>query len=228
MRGAEHVAQFIGISEFVALRIRSLYGRDASVVYPGVERPQLSGMTEANSEDGFLCVNALVPYKNTHLIVEAFRELDLPLTIVGSGPEESRLRRIAGAKTKFLSGLSKADLWRQYRSARALIFAAEEDFGMTPVESQFAGRPVICFGRGGARETVVDGATGVYFDALTVESLTGAVRSFLDREKEFSLQSCQLSAERFSRERFAEHFLSALAAGGAVRFQETERRQAAN
>jgi len=130
-------------------------------------------------------VNALVPYKNTELIVETFNKLGQPLTIVGSGPEEKRLKFIAKDNIRFVPFASSEDLAKLYRESKAMVFSAVEDFGMTPVEMQAAGRPVIALGKGGALETVSakkSCRSGVFFEDLSIESLADTVSDFLSRE----------------------------------------------
>lgn len=204
--GSNRVDHFIAISKFVGERIMRVYGRESSVVYPGVELdPRTPPLQGPGIE--FLVVNALVPYKNTEIIVSAFNQLGLPLRIIGKGSERNSLKRLAGGSIEFEEELSTEQLWEAYRSCVALVFAAEEDFGMTPVEAQSSGRPVICFGRGGANETVLDGQTGVYFNSLTPESLVEAVRKFLDHRDRFKMERMRSNAEQFSRERFFENMM---------------------
>lgn len=204
VRGAGRVDTFIAISSFVAERIKRVYGRESSVVYPGVELdPRIS--PSPGPEVEFLVVNALVPYKNTEAIVLAFNSLGLPLRVVGKGSELARLKKIAGTSIEFEEDLSSERLWELYHNCIALVFAAEEDFGMTPVEAQSSGRPVICYGRGGARETVIDGETGLFFGELSPESIALAVKQFLDCRERFKLERLRENAEQFSRERFFEN-----------------------
>jgi glycosyltransferase involved in cell wall biosynthesis len=207
--GAKGVSHFIGISNFVAKRIERVYGRSAAVVYPPVRSDWVPCRKEQETAKGFLCVSALVPYKNVDLIVEAFNRNGEQLTIVGSGPEDLRLKRMAKGNICFLEGLSDEQLGELYRTSRALVFAAEEDFGMTPVEMQASGGPVICFGKGGALETVDghgDNPSGMYFSEATAESLMATIEDFKTREREFKIAACCEKAESFSAEHFKAEF----------------------
>lgn len=213
VRGALRVTRFVGISEFIRKRISTYYGRDADVVYPPVRTDWITPRVEGEQGSGFLVACALVPYKNVHVIVEAFNELQLPLTIVGSGPEKKALQAAAKGNITFVANLTEAELALKYRQSRAMVFAAEEDFGMTPVEMQAAGRPVIAFGRGGALETVCSEGkkkTGVFFSDLNARSLAIAVQDFLDQESEFTVENCITQAAKFSVVSFEKDFLSAV------------------
>lgn len=161
--GARGVTRFVGISHFIAARIRKFYGRRADVLYPPVveqwERVttdcELSAQVSQRKEAGyFLYAGAFVPYKGVEHIIEAFNELNLPLLCVGSGPLESSLRKKAGENISFLSGVSDEELGTLYRNARALIFPAKEDFGIIPIEALLSGIPVIAGYHGATRETV--------------------------------------------------------------------------
>lgn len=152
--GAKGVTSFAAISSFVRERIKNYYERDAVVIFPPVRSDWIEPRTAGQEGEGFLCVNALVPYKNVDRIIEAFNHSGDKLTIVGDGPERVKLESMARPNIRFLRNLTDQELAELYRSSKALIFAAEEDFGMTPVEMQFAGRPVIAYEKGGALETV--------------------------------------------------------------------------
>ena len=212
VKGASRVDYYIAISNFVRDRIKRLYSKDAEVIYPPVESCWIKPKDEGDLGSGFVCVCALVPYKNVDLVVRAFNELGYSLTIVGQGPEEKRLKALANDNIKFYDFLSENELSNLYRSAKAMIFAAEEDFGMTPVEMQAAGRPVICLRRGGAIETVSEEKgreTGVFFSDLSVEALKKAVRQFLENESNFKPECCLIQAAKFSKERFIDNFKAA-------------------
>lgn len=206
---AGRVTHFVGISEFIKERIRKVYGRSAEVIYPPVSTEWISARAPADCGEGFLSVNALVPYKNVDLIVRAFNRLGYPLTVVGTGPERAKLERLAASNIRFLGRVSAAELALLYRSSKALVFAAEEDFGMTPVEMQAAGRPVICYGKGGVLETVSIDAkrrTGTYFPELSVEALCAAVEDFINRQQDFAVDNCLEQSRKFSLERFVAQF----------------------
>jgi glycosyltransferase involved in cell wall biosynthesis len=213
---SRNVTSFIAISHFISGRIRKCYTRDSAVVYPPVNvtrnlDPQAPENRNKGSKHSFLMVNALVPYKNTKLIVESFRNLPYTLRIVGTGPEEGRLRKLASANTDFLGRISDDELYREYENCSGLIYAAEEDFGIVPVEAQAHGKPVICYARGGCLETVVlDGEqkTGVSFNELTSDSVLSAIDNFimLYEKHEFTSEHCMANAEKFSESEFQKNF----------------------
>jgi glycosyltransferase involved in cell wall biosynthesis len=210
---SEKVDYFVAISDFVSKRIKRVYNRHSKVIYPPVKSDWISPRKNNEKGNGFLAVNALVPYKNVKIIVEAFNQLGLELIIVGTGPEEKRLKALAGKNISFLGRVSDFELATLYRNAKALVFAAEEDFGMTPVEAQAAGRPVIAFGKGGVLETVVyEGMkrTGVFFSDLNARSLASAVQYFLDQEESFTVDNCISNAKKFSCDCFEQEFFNLL------------------
>jgi glycosyltransferase involved in cell wall biosynthesis len=196
---ADRVDHFIAISHEVAGRIRRHYRRDAEVVYPpvDVERIRPNGH---DAEDFYLVVSRLVPYKRVDLAVEAANRQGCRLLVVGDGPERKRLEKQAGRTVRFLGRLDDAHIADLYARCRALLFPGFEDFGITPVEAQAAGRPVIAYGRGGAAETVVDGFTGVLFEEQTVECLMRAMLRM--EEVAIDPEACRGQAERFSSATF--------------------------
>ena len=191
---ANRVDYFIANSQYTARRIWRVYRRKAMVIYPPVkversEKDEKEGNN--NKEDFFLFVSRMVPYKRADLVVAAFTQLDYPLLVVGEGPQFKECRRLAGKNVKFLGFQDNGTVRDLMAKARALVFAAEEDFGIVPVEAQAAGTPIIAYGKGGALETVVpangenwDEATGVFFAEQTLDALTGALRQFLQVEAE--------------------------------------------
>lgn len=210
VRSSVSVDAFVGISNYIARRIERVYERRADVIYPPVQdRWFEQPIPAAGEERGFLCVSALVPYKNVDLIVRTFNELPYELTIVGTGPELAALRRLARENIRFIERVSEEELARLYRGTEAMVFAAEEDFGITPVEVQACGRPVICYARGGALETVSadpQQPSGVFFDQLTVSSLASAISEYFQRKHDFSAATCRQQARQFSEERFRSDF----------------------
>ena len=211
VRGARNVDYFVAISEYIRARIGQVYDRTSNVIYPPVETSWIKPVRSSRKGHGFLCVNALVPYKNVDVIVETFNVIGEELTIVGTGPEESRLKRMAKGNIKFAGFVKNSELAQLYASSRAMIFAAEEDFGMTPVEMQAAGRPVIALGRGGALETInssLGKESGLFFSELTVESLSAAVLKFIDSEQNYTVENCIRQSEHFSTSRFVNDFIN--------------------
>ena len=183
----DRVTAFLTSSEYVRERIRRTYGRDARVVAPPVECARFAAPRAVSGEEYFLVVSALEPYKRFDLAVNAFRTLGLPLKVAGKGSQFEALRQGAPANVEFLGWVSDDDLPALYAGARALVFPADEDFGIVPLEAAAAGCPTIAFGHGGSLETVRDGrdggaATGVFFAEQTVEAVAGAVRAFVEAE----------------------------------------------
>jgi glycosyltransferase involved in cell wall biosynthesis len=209
-RTANGVDHFLANSSFIAARIRKIYRRDAAVVFPPVDVRRFE--LQPRKEDYYLAVSRFVPYKQTETIVEAFSALpDRKLVVIGDGPGLERTRARAPANVTLL-GFQPADaLRRRMAGARALIFAAEEDFGITPVEAQACGTPVIAYGRGGALETVrgpdQTRPTGLFFEEQTPAAIAEAVERF-DREgAAFAPEDCRANAEEFTPERFREGFV---------------------
>lgn len=199
------VDHFIANSRFVRERIRRIYGRDSKVIYPPVDldlfRSGESGGGRRH-EDYYLVVSALVPYKKVELAVRAFTALEKPLLVCGEGSQRGRLERIAGPSVRFLGAQSPQELKQRYRKCRAFVFPGVEDFGITPLEAQAAGRPVIAYGEGGALETVSEGETGLFFREQTPEALAEAVARFERTEERYRPEACRARAERFGPERF--------------------------
>jgi glycosyltransferase involved in cell wall biosynthesis len=205
---ASRVHHFAAISGFVAQRIARCYGREAEVIHPPVD---LRRFRPAEGPGEFyLVVSALAPYKRVDLAVAAASRLGARLVVVGAGPEERRLRALAGPTVEFLGWLPDAEVADLYRRCRALLFPGVEDFGIVPLEAMASGRPVIAYDAGGARETVIplDGAaeppTGLFFAEQTVEALAEAIRRFEDHAHRFDPKALRARAEAFDRPRFKE------------------------
>ncbi len=195
---AMRVDYFIANSQNVANRIKKFYGREATVINPPIDTEYFTPGKE--NGDFYLCVSRLVKYKRIDLAVQACNKLGLPLVVVGQGAEYAYLKSIAGPTVKIMGRQPDEVIREQYRKCKAFIFPGEEDFGMTPLEVQACGRPVIAYGKGGALETVIDSETGVFFNYQTVESLMAAIHKF---EKIcFEKQKCREQAERFSTQIF--------------------------
>ena len=199
-KAAQHVTRFLANSLYVAERIRRSYGREAEVIYPPIDFHRARLSTPGSH---YLCAGRLVAYKQTELAIRACARLGRELRVAGTGPELERLRRIAGPKTTFLGELSTEELWRQYSECRALLFSADEDFGMVPLEAQSCGRPVIAYGHGGSLETVRGlagdaGRTGLFFHEQTEEALCEAIAAFEAEERIFTVRAAQENAARFA------------------------------
>lgn len=201
---ARRVDHFIANSRFVAARIGKYYGREATVIAPPVDTRRFKA--SADRGDFYLVAGQLVGYKRVDLAVRACAELDRPLVVIGTGAELSRLRRLAGPRTRLLGWQEDAVLADHLARARALIFPGLEDFGIVPVEAMAAGTPVIAYGKGGAAETVVDGRTGVLFQTQTVEALQQAIVRFEAVEASFDPQDISRHAARFDRSEFTRAF----------------------
>lgn len=175
---AQKVTHFVANSRYVADRIRRCYGRESTVIYPPID---LDRARFAAPGEHYLCAGRLVGYKHTELMLEACCRLGRRLRIAGTGPEELRLRRYASPDITLLGELPTEHLWGEYAHCRALLFAADEDFGMVPLEAQACGRPVVAYGAGGSLETVRGHGperTGIYFGAQTVESVMRGILDF--------------------------------------------------
>ncbi len=201
---SNRVDHFITLSHYIAGRIRKTYGRDARVIYPPVDTDRFK--VQEKKDDFFVTASRMVPYKKMDLIAEAFSEMGLPLVVIGEGPDFEKVKRRAKKNVTLLGYQSDEGLRDHLQRARAFVFAAEEDFGILPVEAQACGTPVIAFGRGGAAETVVDGQTGVFFGSQTVDGLQSGLKEFLKKEGTFDPALIRKNAERFNTDRFVVEF----------------------
>ena len=202
-RTANGVDLFIANSRYIARRILKVYRRQAEVIYPPVDVEAFTLWQD--KEDFYLAASRMVPYKRMDLIVEAFAQMpNKKLVVIGDGPEMPKVRAKAGPNVTLL-GYQPFEVLRDYmQRAKAFVFAAEEDFGIAPVEAQACGTPVIAFGKGGAAETVVAGETGVFFQDQNVSSLIKAIEEF--EKLSFDPLRVRKNAERFSSERFRREF----------------------
>jgi len=193
-------------SRFIAQRIRKYYGREATVIHPPVDVDAFTP-NSGKREDYYFTASRMVPYKKILLIVQTFSLMpDKKLIVLGDGPENERIRREAGSNVLFL-GYQPDLVLKQYLSqAKAFVFAAQEDFGILPVEAQACGIPVIALGRGGTAETVIDGKTGVLFSQQTIDSLREAVARFESIIHQFHPEEIRVHAEKFSIGRFRKEF----------------------
>ena len=205
---AGRVDRFVANSAHVAGRIARYYNRSSTVLHPPVDTVFFTPGS-APPADYFLVVSALVPYKRIDIAVDAATRLGVPLKIVGSGPDEARLRAQAGSAVAFLGAVEGAALRDLYRQAAAALLPGEEDFGIVPVEAQACGRPVIALGRGGATETVVPGVTGVLVAESGVDAFAAALQSF--RADAFDPAAIRAHAETFGTARFEAAFRTAVA-----------------
>lgn len=200
-RSALGVDAFIANSGFVARRIEKVYRRDARVIYPPVD---VDGFGVGGPREAFyVTASRLVPYKRVDLIVEAFRQMpDRKLVVVGEGPEFDRIRAASPRNVRLVGWQAQERLVKYLQLARAFIFAAEEDFGIVPVEAMACGTPVIAYGRGGVAESVQEGESGMFFYEQTPRSLVDAIDRFEEDGREWDPARVRAAAERFAADRF--------------------------
>lgn len=205
-RTANGVDHFIANSKFIARRIKKVYGRDADVIYPPVDIERFS--LNETKDNYYVTASRLVPYKRMDLIVEAFSHMpDKKLVVIGDGPEMYKVKSKATKNIEIL-GFQSNDIMENYmRNAKAFVFAAEEDFGITPVEAQACGTPVIAFGKGGALETIrpygQQKPTGVFFKRQDIPSIIDSVNEFEEIQSLILPNDCRNNALRFSALRFS-------------------------
>lgn len=203
-RAAKMPDAYAAISEYIRDRIMRSYGRTSTLIYSPAD---VEFFTPGGEKGSFyLAASRMVPYKKLPMIAEAFARClpDRELVIIGDGPEMARVRAAAGPNVRIL-GVQSREVLRDYlRRARAFVFAADEDFGILPVEAQACGTPVIAYGVGGTRETVVEGDTGLFFGEQTPEALAAGVRRF--ETVSLAAAACRANAERFSAARFRAEF----------------------
>ena len=215
---AQRVDHFIANSNYVAARIGKYYRRESTVIHPPINTA--GSYLSARLEDYYLAVGRLVPYKRTDILINACAKLGRRLLVVGDGPQRKALERSAPKNVEFLGQLGDEALRDVYARTRALLFAADEDFGLVPLEAQSYGRPVIAYGKGGSLETVIGARageetylknpnlTGVFFEAQTADSLARAILSFEAREELFSPIYAQNHARQFDTSVFIDRMSS--------------------
>jgi glycosyltransferase involved in cell wall biosynthesis len=202
-RTARNVAAFAGISTTIVERIRDAYDRDAVCLFPPVDVAPFTASARRSPPGYFLAFGRLIPYKRFDLAVQACTEAGYDLIVAGTGPDEGRLRAMAGPSVRFVGRVDDSTYLHLLAGATALLFPGEEDFGIVPVEAQAAGCPVVALGRGGALDTVSEGETGVLFPEPTVASLRDGIDAVLSKQwDEVALRrwASQFSEERFARE----------------------------
>ena len=197
---ANRVDHYVANSRYIARRIQKTYGKPSDVIYPPVDVDKFT-LREAK-EEFYLTASRMVPYKKIDLIVEAFSQTDKKLLVIGDGPDMAKIKSKAGKNVELLGFADDKTMADLMGRAKAFVFAAEEDFGITPVEAQACGTPVICFGRGGARETVLDGESGLYFMEQNTKELLAAVAKFEQNYDKFEPAKIRENSLKFSRARF--------------------------
>jgi glycosyltransferase involved in cell wall biosynthesis len=198
---SNRVDYFIANSQYVARRIKKIYNREATVIYPPVNIDKFSLCVQ--KEDFYLTSSRLVPYKKLDIIISAFSKLpNKRLIVIGEGPDYKKLRKMATKNVQIL-GYQTFEILKGYmQKAKAFIFAADEDFGITPVEAQACGTPVIAYKKGGCLETILEFETGLFFKEQTTESVLEAIHIFEERKDGFIPSNIRKHAEKFSEGRF--------------------------
>lgn len=205
---AGRVDGFIANSRFIQRRIARAYGRPSVVVHPPVPVDAFAPSDQVGPE--YLWVGQMTPYKRADIAIAACNQSGRPLTLIGKGDMKKTLQKQAGPQISFRDGLSFSELGQAYARAKALIFTAEEDFGIIPVEALASGRPVLAYGRGGVLDSVQPHVGGLFYDAQTSESLMEGLDALEKWLPDFSALEARASVLRFSGERFDSEYLSAL------------------
>ena len=206
-RTSHGVDYFVANSHYIGRRIRKVYGRSSAVVYPPVDTEVFAPVAE--KDNYYVTASRFVPYKKIRLVVEAFARMpERTLHVLGHGPSWKEIASKATPNVKMLGYQSPLAMIAQLQKAKAFIYAAQEDFGILPVEAQACGTPVIAYGRGGATETVIDGTTGILFPSQTVDGICWGVDQF--ERQSFDSRVVRANAERFSIGRFRRDFANFL------------------
>lgn len=209
-RSSRNVTHYATLSHYVADRIRRAYGREATVIYPPVDTEFFTPGDGLVRGDRYFTMSRFVPYKRMDMIAAAFAELPgSRLVIAGDGPDRRKVLAACGPNVEWIGRCSRDEARRQMRACRAFLFAAEEDFGIAPLEAQACGAPVIAYGRGGATETVQgigEHRTGLFFHEQTPGALAAAIRQFEALDPPPTAEACRANAERFSAARFRAEF----------------------
>jgi glycosyltransferase involved in cell wall biosynthesis len=204
-QAAQRVDYYVANSDYVGKRIKKFYRRDSVTIHPGVDIPE--GEVSETRDDYYLVVSRFVHYKRVDLAIEACNKLGKRLVVIGSGgEEEQRLRELAGPTVEFRGRVSDTEMQDAYAHAKAFLFPGIEDFGLTPVEAQANGCPVLAYGEGGALETVVDGQTGLFFHEQTAESLADCMSHF-EAMGGLSAAACREHALGFANDVFKQQFM---------------------
>lgn len=198
---SERVDFWIANSKNVQDRIEKYYQKESKVICPPVPVSQIE-LSDNIPDDYFVVISRLEPYKKVDLAVSAFNQSGKSLVIIGTGSDETRLKKMAKKNVEFLGWQSDKAVFEYLRNAKALIFAGEEDFGLTPVEAMACGRPVVALKRGGTLETIIDGETGVFFENESPEDLNKAIDKLEKNYTKFTPTNCRKQAEKFSTEKF--------------------------
>lgn len=202
---ADRVDHFIVNSSYIGQRVHKYYRKPSHVIHPPIETDQF---TSSQPKDYFLMVGRLIPYKRFDLVIETFNGNGKPLKIAGVGPEEAKLKKMAKNNIQFLGRVPDAELKQLYSECQALIFPQLEDFGITPVECMASGRPVIAYGEGGARDSIKENETGLFFEKQEEASLKHAIERF--EKHSWDSKKIQTHAQGFSEARFHDELIAFL------------------
>lgn len=217
-QASDRVDEFVAISEHVRDRIQKYYRRDVKVIYP----PSISNFQFQISnklpisnyqlpKNYYLIVSRLYPHKNIGIAIEAFIKLDLPLVIIGDGPEFKKLKlKSEKSKVTLLGFIPDEELSAYYQNCRAFVMPQEEDFGLTPIEAMSYGKPVLALRKGGAVETIIEGKSGEFFDDPIPEALADGVRRLNDNYFKYNSDFIKSHVQKFSGERFKKEILNLL------------------
>lgn len=200
LQAVQQVDWFIANSTTTAARIKQFYDRESTVICPSVDIERFLNLNISGPREGFVALGRQVPYKRIDLAVQACTNLNLPLTVYGRGSEHKKLQAMAGPTVKFVTDGDDKQVAQALAGAQALIAPQEEDFGIVPLEAAAAGCPAICLDKGGARDTVIEGKTGLYFAEQSIQSLEEALNRF--ENYHFDPKVLQDHAKQFSNERF--------------------------
>ncbi len=203
---ANRVDKFVANSTYIARRIQKTYRRDATVIHPPVDVNRFE--SGKNRDSFYLAVGRMVPYKKFGLVAEALKRMERELIVIGEGKEYTKLNRQYGESIQFLGRCTDEVVADHMERCRAFVYAGEEDFGITLVEAQAAGAPIIAFGKGGAAEIVKDGLTGILFNDQSVEGCMEGIRRFESSESEFNSEDIGKSAKKFGTDEFSSRFKS--------------------
>lgn len=201
----------IANSKYTQKRIQKYYRRESEIIYPAVlslKQKHIKTLKQNIEAGYFLVVSRLAAYKKVDMVVETFNKMGLPLVVIGEGEQSKKIKKIAKDNIKIMGWQNDATIEQYYKNARAFIFPAVDDFGLTIVEAMNQGTPVIAIRKGGAKEIVKEGITGEFFDAQTIEVLADGVRRFMENEATYNKNSIKQEAQRFSKNNFKKELIA--------------------
>ncbi len=200
---------YFSISKETQKRVKKYYHQDSDIVYPPIDYNFWSDPKSHSQKikNSYLVVSRLVPYKKVDLVIKAFTKLrDKKLIVVGTGSQLPHLKSLATPNIQFLGGITDLKLRSLYSQSQAVIFPQQEDFGLVPLEAQACGTPILAFNKGGAKETVIAGKTGLFFDQQTPDSIIGVINQFEHKNHQITANRCRTNAQKFSQASFQKQF----------------------